>query len=277
MKTFKSNIAILIAAVGISSTSAFGSVLVTIAEDAAQTTSSLNNTNTLTFNDLNLGNNYNVNWDGVGTIDVVHVGAANVWGGAVDESTGAGSNFAWIGKRRGPSSTITLTQQSSYFGFWWSAGNHINTISFLNGGSLVAEYTTSSMFNSLNLSSEYYGNPLTGGNTEQPYAFINFYGDENTTWDRIILSNPGRGAFEADNYTSRVEAFNTEIDDISDLGSVVAEVEGASTSVVDNSTTSWEWVPDQSAPGAPTPPIYALICFAGIFALKDKLKGKKAK
>jgi hypothetical protein len=251
------------------------STLVTIAEDPSQTTSSLQNSDVFNFNSLPTGYSYDVSWSGVGSFDELYISNANVWGGAVDESTGAGSQFSWQGNNWAQTSTLSLNESSSYFGLWWSAGDANNQLSFYSGDSLVAQYTTSSMFGSLNLSTDYYGNPLTGGNTREPYAFINFYGDESTSWDRIELTQTGGGGFESDNYTTRVEAFDPEVDEVADLGSVVAEVSGTETIAVDNSTTTWVWVPESSAPAAPTPPIYALILFTASFAIKDLLQKRK--
>ena len=200
----------------------------------------------------------------------MYISNSNVWGGAIDESTGSGSKFSWQGSRWADTSVLELDQASSYFGFWWSAGDGNNQLSFYSGSDLVARYTTASMFNSLNLSQEYYGNPLTGGNSGEPYAFINFYGDENTTWDTIELTQTGGGGFESDNYTSRVEAFDPNIDDPEDVGLVIAEVSGTETTTVDNETTTWVWVAEaHNAPAAPTPSFYALLLFVIGFIAKN--------
>ena len=128
------------------------STLVTIAEDSAATTSSLSNTSQFTFNDLPTGLSSNVSWDGVGTFDSLFISGANVWGGAYDEDTGSASQFSWQGSRWTPTSTLTLDQSSSYFGFWWSAGDPNNQLSFYSDDDPVARYTTASMFGSLSLS-----------------------------------------------------------------------------------------------------------------------------
>lgn len=248
------------------------STLVTISEDSAQTTSSLANTSVFTFNNLPNGINTNVAWDGVGTFDRLYIADANVWGGAYDASTGQASQFSWQGRSWTQTSTLTLDQSSAYFGFWWSAGDRNNRLTFYSGDSVVAQYTTASMFSGLNLSPEYYGNPLTGGNSREPYAFINFYGGADTSWDRIELTQTGGGGFESDNYTTRVESYNPEIDEEADIGKVVAQISGTTTENVSNPTTTWVWSFEQNAPGAPTPPVYALILFAVAFAAKDALQ-----
>lgn len=252
-----------------------GSLLVTVS-GAGETTSALDNTNVFDFNDLGTGFNYDVSMDGVGSFDQVFVSNPNVWGGAVDSSTGNASKFSWVGTSWSPTTTLSLNSPSSYFGFWWSAGDPTNLLTFYSGADVVAQYTTASMFSSLALSSDYNGNPLTGGNKREPYAFINFFGDEATSWDSIELTTQGgRGGFESDNYTTRIESFNPLVDSVADIGTVVGEVTGTETSDVDNTTTSWVWA-QQSAPGAPTPPLYALMIFGAIVAFKDKLKEHKS-
>lgn len=252
-----------------------GSLLVTVS-GAGETTSSLSNSNVFDFNDLGVGFNYDVSMDGVGSFDQVFVANPNVWGGAVDSSTGSASKFSWVGNKWSPTTTLSLSSPSSYFGFWWSAGDASNLLTFYSGADVVAQYTTASMFNSLALNSDYYGNPLTGGNSREPYAFINFFGDEATTWDSIELTTQGGGGgFESDNYTTRIESFTPLVDNVSDIGTVVGEVTGDDTTDVDSSTTSWVWA-QQSAPGAPTPPLYGLMLFCAVIAFKDKLKELKS-
>ncbi|WP_018969396.1 hypothetical protein [Rubritalea marina] len=247
-----------------------GSLLVSVS-DAGQTTSALDNTNVFDFNDLSTGYNYDVSMEGVGSFDQLFISNANVWGGAVDESTGQASKFSWVGNRWSNTTTLSLNSPSSYFGFWWSAGDASNLLTFYSGADVVAEYTTASMFDNLALGTDYYGNPLTGGNKGEPYAFINFFGDENTSWDSVELTTQGGGGFESDNYTTRIESFNPLSDSIADIGTVVGEVNGTQTTTVDSGTTTWVWA-QESAPGAPTPPLYALMLFAAVLGMKDKIR-----
>jgi hypothetical protein len=247
------------------------STLVTIAEDSSATSSSLINSQEFNFNDLADGFNTNVSWDGVGSFDNLFIADANVWGGAVDDQTGQGSQFSWQGNNWANVSTLSLNEKSSYFGFWWSAGDPNNQLTFYNDDEVVAQYTTQSMFGDLNLSQEYYGNPLTGGNQGEPYAFINFFGDAETSWDKIELTQNGGGGFESDNYTTRIESFNPEIDSVESLGTVVAQVTGTETQEVEAPTETWVWGFEENAPGAPAPPVFALLIFAAAAVLKTKL------
>lgn len=216
------------------------SILVTIYEDAGQQSSSLTDVDVFTFNDFSTGLHTNVVWDSVGSFDQIYVLNANRYGGAMDESTGQRSKFSTVQTSRGIEvSTLTLDNYSSYFGMWWSAGDPANVLTFYNDDQLIAQFTTSSMFGSANLSSDYYGNPMTGENPGEPYAFINFYGDNQTSWNKIELSTIGGGGFESDNYTSRVSTFDPEIDSEEDLGLVIAEVDISGTTETSNETSTW--------------------------------------
>lgn len=215
-------------------------ILVTIYEDAGLQASTLSNVDVFTFNNFSTGLHTNVVWDGVGSFDKIYVLNANVYGGAMNESTGQRSRFSTVQRSRNIEvSTLTLDTPSSYFGMWWSAGDPANVLTFYNDDQLIAQFTTSSMFGSANLSSEYYGNPMTGGNGGEPYAFINFYGDNQTSWNKIELSTIGGGGFESDNYTSRVATFNPETDSPEDLGLVIAEVDLSGTTETTDETSTW--------------------------------------
>lgn len=215
-------------------------ILVTIYENAGLQSSTLSNVDVFTFNSYSTGLHTNVVWDSVGTFDQIYVLNANRYGGTIDDSTGQRSKYSTVQSSRGiESSTLTLNNQSSYFGMWWSAGDPANVLTFYNDDQLIAQFTTSSMFGSANLSSEYYGNPMTGENPGEPYAFINFYGDNQTSWNKIVLSTVGGGGFESDNYTSRISTFNPETDSQEDLGLVIAEVDLSGTTETSNETSTW--------------------------------------
>jgi hypothetical protein len=48
----------------------------------------------------------------------------------------------------------------------------------------------------------YFGNPNTGQNRSEPYAYLNFYGEAGTTFDRIVFSNTNTSSgFETDNHS----------------------------------------------------------------------------
>ena len=139
-----------------------------------------------------------------------------------DNQYGAGTgNYAALGAESGSSAPVTLKLASpqSYFGFSWNAGDANNTLSFYNGSTLVAYYSTATVTSLLKnttvtalngqtyQSSSYYGQPVSHQDSNEPFAFINFF-DNSGTFDSIVFGNSnstGTG-FESDNHTIRAAA-----------------------------------------------------------------------
>ncbi len=244
--------------------------LVTVAENPNDFTSSLGGTSLYSFDNLKLGLNKNVSWDKVGTFDQLYVQAYNQYGGAPDAEFPGGSPYSTQSRNVGVvATTLTLNTPSSYFGFYWSAGDAYNKLQFFNGSSLVAEFTTASLMKEL--PKTYYGNPLNRRqNAGEPYAFINFYGDASTTWNRIVLTNNGTSGFESDNYTSRIAAWTAKLDGAI-TGRPVLEVNGSTVTTVAALSPKWAYEPN--APGAPAPPLLAVVAFGlvlGLRAIRDR-------
>jgi len=197
--------------------SAKASLVVTYAESPDAVTSSLINTSLFNFDGLAANQQLNnVSWAGVGTYDKLWVHNVDTtwgdYGGAMDAAYPGGSPFTSQGEIAGvtvASTTLTLDSPSAYFGLWWSAGDRNNVMTFYNGDTLVAKFTSASLMD--RLSSSYYGNPrdrtLDPG---EKFAFINLYGSAGTTWDKIVLSNSSYTGFESDNHTSREGAWGTQ-------------------------------------------------------------------
>lgn len=266
------------------------STLVTISENPEQQSSSLSGVSEFSFDNLSIGNQSNVTWDGVGSFDNLLVENGYFGFGSYDESTGLNSQFNWVGWPgwRGndslvSSTTLTLEQESSYFGLYWSAGDGDDLLRFYNDENLVAEFSTQSIIDSASLTLGHYGdpnhpnpwNPNLNYNNIEPYAFINFYGDENTSWDSVVLTqtSDGGSGFETDNLSVRTNAFDTSSDDVNSIGSVIAEVSGTETSAVD-SNSSWAWAISDNVsdvPAAPVPPVILLVFFAiaSVFRFKS--------
>jgi hypothetical protein len=96
----------------------------------------------------------------------------------------------------------------NYFGFWLSALDGQNQLKFFKGGTLVFEFDATrarDFINALPNRNDYFGNPtpgFSGRNSGEPYAFLNFYGLDGTTFDRIqFFQNPVSGGYESDNHT----------------------------------------------------------------------------
>lgn len=247
-------------------------LIVTYAEDPSLNQSSLGGTQVFDFNTMSIGYQKNVSWKGVGTFDQLYINKADAYGGAADATNPKGSLYSVQGAGAPvTSSTLQLDIASSYFGMWWSAGDPRNVLSFYSGEKLVGTFTTSSLLNLL--PSTYDGKPINRKiNSGEPYAFINFYGDEKTTWDRIVLTNDGSSGFESDNYTTRVAAWDPAKDGA--LGGVpVAIVSGTTTTAVTEETLAeTRWALDEtsvaSVPAAPAPPLALLAAFAAVFAMR---------
>lgn len=253
------------------------SVVITFAEDPEAYYSSLSGTSVFDFNQLKTGYRKNATWDGVGKFDQLQITPADSFGGAPTDKMPDGSLYSLQGAgSKVLTTTLYLASDSSYFGMWWSAGDARNVLSFYDGDNLVSRFTTASLMEPL--PAEYDGNPLDRKvNSGEPYAFINFFGDEKTTWDRIVFTNDGSSGFESDNYTSRVDAWDPAKDGALP-GIPVAIVSGTTTTLVtEKDLAETRWSLDETtvahAPGAPVPPWTLLAAFGAVFALrKNKRK-----
>ena len=261
--------------------SAGAATLVTYMENPDALNSSLSGTQVFDFNDLAVGLNTDVNWSGVGSFDRLYVKSPDRYGGATDAANPNGSRYSVQGAGTSVSTaTLSLDSPSAYFGMWWSAGDPSNILSFYYQNELVAQYTTASLLSVL--PDSYDGNPKNRSlNPNEPYAFVNFYGDETTLWDEIQFSNVSRSGFESDNYTTRVEAWDPLVD--GELSGVpVALLEGATQTVVnetDIAGTTWAEAPPPGldlVPGAPAPPITLLALF-GAVALARGMTSKRTR
>ena len=156
--------------------------------------SSVGGSQVFTFNASPLGVNATITWAGVGTFNNAKMLVADKYGGA------GGTQYLQV-----PASatmTLNLTTPQSYFGFWWSAGDSLNALTFKLGATVVTKFNAS-ILNSF-LSSSYNGmpsGPFAGQNSSEKYAFINFYGINGATFDTVIASQGSSKAFESDNWT----------------------------------------------------------------------------
>jgi len=210
------------------------SLLITYAENPGSVNSTLSHTSVFDFNNLSTGNLTNVSWDGVGTYDRLTIMNADVYGGAGTN----GSRYSVQGAGGVETSTLSFNNNHAYFGMWWSAGDNQNVLSFYSGETLVARFSTDTLLAQIATSREYYGNPnegnFKGGNAGEPYAFVNFFGEGDTTWDRIVFSNTSGSGFETDNHTDRVQKWGSYAEEEGKPmpGVVVARASGESVTVI---------------------------------------------
>jgi len=163
--------------------------------------------------------------------------AANKFGGAAlgaDENlfppTGTtlpvtGTNFVSIPSNK--ETTLTLTRQETYLGFWWSAGDQYNKVTLFNDNVQVGVFTTDTLKALLDNRTStdlvtaidgnqyqkcrYWGNPLlvdrkTGCvgdsstyNANQPYAYIHLIGEGGLEFNKLVFEQGSGGSFEFDN------------------------------------------------------------------------------
>jgi hypothetical protein len=91
----------------------------------------------------------------------------------------------------------------NYFGFWLSALDANNYVTFYRGGQKLLDFTPADLLAMVSGKSAYYGNPnspFKGQNGGEPYAFVNFF-DEGGYFDRIVFRQTGGGGYESDNHT----------------------------------------------------------------------------
>ncbi len=192
-------------------------LVVTYAESSGAVNSTLTHTSVINFSSLatsGAGAYSNLKWTDstlgtVGTIDQVYLQKASQFGGAnypsgyypVESQPSGGVG----GAKAIPTTSLTLNVASSYFGLWWSAGDKYNTLTFYDGSTQVAQYTTATLPGLLPKS--YYGNPVDGkADSSEPFAFLNFYG-VGAQFNKVVLSNPNSTGFESDNWTVRSQAY----------------------------------------------------------------------
>jgi PEP-CTERM motif len=137
-------------------------------------------------------------------VNGVQINPADVYGGA----EGTGNYIVAFGNTP---YTLSLTadpikdpQGINYFGYWLSALDAGNQVVFLKNGSEVGALTPADVIAKLGTNGPYYGNPnapFQGGDSGEPYAFINFY-DLNGTFDQVVFTeSPAVGGYESDNHT----------------------------------------------------------------------------
>ena len=121
---------------------------------------------------------------------------ATVFGGAL------GTSF--ISTENGEPYTLTLSQAVNYFGLWFSALDRGNNISFYNGNTLVESFSAANysalVGSCLAGGNPYCGNPNSGANPNEQYAYLNFF-DIDGSFDHIVFTeSPQAGELESDNH-----------------------------------------------------------------------------
>ncbi len=116
----------------------------------------------------------------------------------------------------------------NHFGLQISALDAGNKLAFYRAGVQVGQYGPADMIQQAgacpNGSNPYCGNPTTGQDAGEQFAYINFF-DLSGYFDEVKLTETGGGGFESDNYT--VGYFDTgamlQTATVSDVASAVPE------------------------------------------------------
>lgn len=160
-----------------------------------------------------------------GTYTNLQVNKADQYGGA----DGKG-NYAVTFDAKGFTLDLTTAVEGgvNYFGYWLSALDRGNRVTFLNGGKELFTFNPDDVINGLEKTGNaksYFGNPndkFKGKNTGEPYVFVNFFSNKDS-FDQIrFFEDPNGGGYESDNHTVgnyATKGTGTEIT-ISEPGSV---------------------------------------------------------
>jgi hypothetical protein len=136
----------------------------------------------------------------------------------LDNDQNGGDNLGlYLGVNSGSRTTLTLDTPAQYFGLYLTAGDAFNGIDLYNGDTLLLAFTTAkllsllprdgvSMVTAMNGSQyytdNYYGQPGSGSNAGDPYAYLHFVMSGEDTFDRIVLHQANNGmSFESDNHS----------------------------------------------------------------------------
>lgn len=103
--------------------------------------------------------------------------------------------------------TSTIPGGVNYFGYWLSALDRGNQVSFFSKGKLLFTFAPQDVIDEVNRHADrdnYYGNPnaaFQGQNFGEPYIFLNFFNDRGT-FDQVHFAEiPASGGYESDNHT----------------------------------------------------------------------------
>jgi hypothetical protein len=164
--------------------------------------SSFSNIVTEDFDSLSIGPKPLIN-SVVGTYTAAAPGgmivAADAFGGAYQ------TQYLAVGNQSLPTTAISLdlAGPSTYFGFYFGAMDALNVIEVFDGADLVTTITRAVIEPLLGGNPAYFGNPNTGQNTGEPYAYVNIVATSGT-FDRLVFTNPSGTGLESDNHSVQV-------------------------------------------------------------------------
>ncbi len=159
-----------------------------------------------TFDALGLGSqSFSTDFDTgsiiTGSYSGVQIVGANQYGGA-----GGTGNFASTSSTTGFALSLATSDPAgiNYFGFWLSALDNGNNLTFSRAGIDVFTFSSADVLALVSTMPAYFGNPdgpFQGATGDQAYVFLNFF-DTDGTFDKVSFSeNPEIGGYESDNHT----------------------------------------------------------------------------
>jgi hypothetical protein len=199
------------------SANSLANTIVAYVEAPTIQSTSVSGVTTSTFDGLSTGNYSSPLTTSIGVYeasptDQFEIHAADQYGGA-----GGTGNFFAIGSDSGYPGPLLLNldSQENYFGFWWSAGDANNSISFLENGTVLATFTTANLVSllpntqngtvtaingSVYNTKNYYGNPNDNQDTNEPFAYVDIIAN-GITFNQVSFSNTLATGFESDNHS----------------------------------------------------------------------------
>ena len=148
--------------------------------------------------------NFGTNGAIAATYSAVRINSADRYGGAGGTGKYAANFHATPYSLHFTSDAARLPNGINYFGYWLSALDAGNQVTFFRNGTEVGRLTPGDVLAQLSSNRSYYGNPnapFKGLNTNEPYAFINFY-DRNGSFDEVrFAQTTNGGGYESDNHT----------------------------------------------------------------------------
>jgi hypothetical protein len=131
-----------------------------------------------------------------------------------DQYGGAGNNGKYAVAFNSTPYSLKLDQGVTYFGYWLSALDAGNTVSFYHGNSKLFTFDATDVLHAVDTApsankDDYYGKPGTGAtrgaraNNNEPYIFLDFFANNGLTFDRIEFAEKPTygGGYESDNHT----------------------------------------------------------------------------
>lgn len=145
-----------------------------------------------------------------GTNGKVSATYSNVLVNNADQYGGAGGISKYVVAFSNNPYSLKLTSDATafpkginYFGYWLSALDAGNQVTFYNAGVQVGSLSPSDVLAKIGSNSAYFGNPnpaFKGQDASEPFVFINFF-DTNGSFDEIRFTQTQGGGYESDNHT----------------------------------------------------------------------------